>query len=236
MTKKENPSYYAIIPAEVRYNENLKPNEKLLYGEIMALTNKTGICYASNDYFANLYGVSKISVSKWISNLQKEGFIERGIMYKNGTKQIEDRYLRKVNDPIKEKVNTPIKEKFKENNTSKNNTSNNNSFVGQSTNSVPYKEVIEYLNEKTGKNFKHTSDANRRVIRARFNEGNTLEDFKRVIDNKAVDWLNDYKMKKYLRPVTLFNASKFEGYLNENKSSKDKPKNEEIERKWTSVD
>ena len=64
-------SYYAIIPANVRYSKKLKANEKLLYGEITALTNEKGFCYASNNYFANLYDVSKTSVSKWISSLER---------------------------------------------------------------------------------------------------------------------------------------------------------------------
>ena len=62
------PNYYAIIPANVRYS-NLKPNAKLLYAEITALSNKLGYCYARNGYFAELYGVNKNTVSRWISDL-----------------------------------------------------------------------------------------------------------------------------------------------------------------------
>ena len=63
------PNYYAIIPADVRYDERLTPNAKLLYGEITALSNKKGFCYATNNYFAELYKVSKVSVSKWVNQL-----------------------------------------------------------------------------------------------------------------------------------------------------------------------
>lgn len=79
---------------------------------------------------------------------------------------------------------------------------------------VPYKEIIDYLNEKTGKRFKSGTDATKRVIRARFKEGNSLDDFKAVIDVKATEWIGDSKMEDYLRPSTLF-GTKFEGYLNQ---------------------
>ena len=122
---EEKKSYYAIIPANVRYDESLPPNAKLLYGEITALCNAEGYCWASNKYFAEMYGVSVISISKWINALVNRGYIASEIVYKEGTKQIEGRYITIIYDPIKEKFNTPIKEKFKDNNTSSNNTSNN---------------------------------------------------------------------------------------------------------------
>lgn len=81
------------------------------------------------------------------------------------------------------------------------------------TEPVPYQEVVGYLNQKTGKNFKHTSKVTQRHIRARLAEGFTVSDFKQVIDKKCSDWLRDQKMKEYLRPETLF-GTKFESYLN----------------------
>ena len=67
--KKDYPSYYAIIPANVRYDKKLTPNAKLLYSEITALCNKKGYCWSTNKYFAELYDVSNTSISKWISSL-----------------------------------------------------------------------------------------------------------------------------------------------------------------------
>ena len=77
-----------------------------------------------------------------------------------------------------------------------------------------YIDIVEYLNKKANKNYKHNSDKRRRFIDARLNEGFTLEDFKKVIDNKCRSWLNDERMNQYLRPETLF-GTKFESYLNE---------------------
>ena len=100
--------YYAIIPASVRYDVRLTPNAKLLYGEITALTNEKGYCWASNDYFASLYEVSKTSISKWVSALRDAGHITLQLQYKEGTKHILHRYIRLVDDPIEEKLHTPI--------------------------------------------------------------------------------------------------------------------------------
>ncbi|MBO7713050.1 MAG: helix-turn-helix domain-containing protein [Methanobrevibacter sp.] len=117
----ENPNYYSVIPADVRYDKRLTPNAKLLYAEITSLCNMNGKCFATNEYFAQLYGVSKISISKWINQLVEFGYVKSEIIYKEGSKEIDKRYLSILNDPIKEKFNTPIKEKFKDNNTSINN-------------------------------------------------------------------------------------------------------------------
>lgn len=77
------------------------------------------------------------------------------------------------------------------------------------------KEVIGYLNQKAGTKYRSTTAATKRLVGARLKEGFTVDDCKKVIDNKVADWLNDEKMKNYLRPNTLFQASKFESYLNE---------------------
>lgn len=67
---------YAIIPSNIRYDEKLNSSEKLLYGEISALTNKYGYCNAQNKYFAELYKVTITSVSRWISHLQELDYIK----------------------------------------------------------------------------------------------------------------------------------------------------------------
>lgn len=74
------------------------------------------------------------------------------------------------------------------------------------------KEIIDYLNEKTGASYRYNTKKTQSLINARLKEKFTLEDFKRVIDSKCNDWKSDEKMKEYLRPETLF-GTKFESYL-----------------------
>ena len=76
-----------------------------------------------------------------------------------------------------------------------------------------YREIIDYLNLKTSSNYKYTTKKTKDLIKARLNEGFTVNDFKQVIDNKTAEWLNT-EMQNYLRPETLF-STKFEGYLNQ---------------------
>ena len=115
------PNYYAILTSEVRYNENLTPNAKLLYAEITALINMNGECFASNKYFADLYGKSKTTISKWVSELVKEGFVEVKLTYKEGSKEINNRYIRILKGGMVKNLNTPILKKLKDNNTIVNN-------------------------------------------------------------------------------------------------------------------
>lgn len=78
----------------------------------------------------------------------------------------------------------------------------------------PYKEIIEYLNQKAGKKYKPESKSSQKLIKARMDEGFTLDDFKVVIDNKTAQWKDDPKMCDYLQPSTLFAVNHFEDYLN----------------------
>jgi len=113
MSRKEQPNYYAIIPATVRYDTNLKYAEKLLYGEITALANKNGHCYAQNKYFADLYNVTAVSVSRWISHLQQLGYIKTEVI-RNENKEIVSRNIYIVDTPYYQKNQYPYIPKSKE--------------------------------------------------------------------------------------------------------------------------
>lgn len=132
----ERPGYYGILPANVRYDKNLKPMEKIMYSELTALSNKNGYCNATNSYFAELYEVSKNTVSLWIGDLEKAGYIKTKLIYETGTKIIKERriyisdpitknddtYHEKEVDPITKNDDTPITKNREDNNTSINNT------------------------------------------------------------------------------------------------------------------
>lgn len=97
-------------------------------------------------------------------------------------------------------------------------------IVGQSPQSdksddVPYKEIVDYLNQKIGSQYRASGKKTKSLIKARWNESFNIDDFKNVIDIKSSQWLNDQNMEKYLRPETLF-GTKFESYLNEKTGGK----------------
>lgn len=96
---------------------------------------------------------------------------------------------------------------------------------------IPYAEIIDYLNKKAGTHYRASSKATQRLIKARWNEGFKPEDFKKVIDVKTYEWLNDANMCKYLRPETLF-GTKFEGYLNEQRPYKGQSPHKEQTTDW----
>ena len=89
---EDYPNYYAVIPADVRYDKDLRPNEKLLYGEITALAKKTGECWASNKYFGDLYDVQPNAVATWIRHLKEKNYID--IDYEYSGKEIIKRIIK----------------------------------------------------------------------------------------------------------------------------------------------
>ena len=114
------PNYYAIIPAEVRYAD-ITPNAKLLYAEITALLQMNGVCFASNKYFSDLYNKNKVTISRWISELSKKGFIKITFTYKDGSKEIANRYIQICKEGINKDDKEVLAKMLKSNNTSINN-------------------------------------------------------------------------------------------------------------------
>lgn len=169
-------------------------------------------------------GIQELIKSKYVHRIQKR--TDNGIF--NGYEYLV--YEKPTEMPFSE--NGLSANGFSENGKTENRkgrTTNNNSINNDLTNidstyidgnilsgnptTYPYKDVIDYLNQQTGKNYKSTTKKNQTVIRARTDEGFSIDDFKRVIDNKVAEWKGT-NMEKYLRPETLF-GTKFEGYLNQ---------------------
>ena len=111
------PNFYAIIPANVRYDKKLVPNAKLLYGEITALCNQEGFCWADNAYFANLYKVDNKTISRWISSLESSGYLMVEHFQNNGNtrkiyiKNIAQALVTKKSLPSGKKVTTLVTKK-----------------------------------------------------------------------------------------------------------------------------
>lgn len=225
------------IPKEIWLNKKLTITEKVFLAEIDSLDNGNRGCYASNQYFSDFFGLSKNRSSEIINTLKKKGYISVTYIREKGSKSIKERKIKvfdKPSRPVRDS-DTPIRDSEKvysengeENSISFNNQLSNKDNVGQppsvsKTDSIPYKDILDYLNGQADRNYSHTTQAHRRLIKARYNErikaGKThdqvLQDFKYVIDVKVREWKNDKKMNVYLRPKTLFNASNFEGYLNQ---------------------
>ena len=120
-------NYFAIIPAYIRYNKELKFGERLMYGEITALSNKEGYCYAKNKYFADLYNVSQSTISRWISHLAELNSIDVQII-RNDKKEIIERriyikdtpYMQNCIYPYTQNNQYPIRKKSKDNNINNN--------------------------------------------------------------------------------------------------------------------
>ncbi|HDK7612887.1 helix-turn-helix domain-containing protein [Staphylococcus aureus] len=168
----DQPSYYSIITANVRYDNRLTDGEKLLFAEITSLSNKYGYCTASNGYFATLYNVVKetiSTISRRISNLTKFGYLKIEII-KEGN-EVKQRKMypltqssipidAKINTPIDNSVNTPIDANVKENNTSINITRlNNTSINNNSATDVTHEQFEEWwklYNKKKDKKMSFT--------------------------------------------------------------------------------
>lgn len=214
MEEKKNKGYYAIIPSYVRYDNDLPPNAKLLYGEITSLTNSKGYCWATNEYFASLYNVGKQSVSLWIKALVDKGYIESEIKYKGNTKEIKSRCLKIFNGGIVKNYDTPPLKNCKENNTYYNNTNNKEKeykekeVFSKEDLDLWFSKIYELYPRKTSKlkareAFEHkvrglTKDlAYKKSIR-----------IYRLLEKQLLIWENEYRETKFLPyPASWLNAN-----------------------------
>ena len=189
---------------------------------------------------ASRFNISESKVQRILKRFETEQQIEQQTSNKNRLVTVV-----KYNDyqdneqQIEQSVNNkrttseqPVNTNNKDNNLNKDNKDNKEEPLSSKQDSIPFKEIIEYLNKKINGGYKHTTKKTKGDITARWNEGFELEDFKIVIDVKSEEWLKDKKMSKYLRPITLF-SNKFESYLNQTNGETDQEKEQKIIDKAT---
>ncbi|ARM68029.1 hypothetical protein [Staphylococcus phage IME1348_01] len=188
-------------------------------------SRKDGYFYKSyNEWYEELH-LTEYQVRRATKKLKSFGFVDTALKKANGaptlhykvdTKEVSEWILKKLqNGNLRNSRmdSEETQESLTEITTEITTKTTNNNILSPSSTAYPYKDVIDYLNQQTGKNYKSTTKKNQTVIRARTDEGFSLDDFKRVIDNKVAEWKGT-NMEKYLRPETLF-GTKFEGYLNQ---------------------
>lgn len=210
------------IPKEVYLDERLSALEKMILIEIDSLDNSDG-CFASNKYIADFCQCSETKVSNSISKLTKLGYLYVK-SFDGRTRILQSCLTKTVRQPYKNCEATLQKLQGSNNiyisnssnieeNTNRLTKNSNNIEKNNKKEKYPFSKIIDYLNSKAHTNYRATTEKTKSLIRARINEGFTLDDFKDVIDKKCRTWLNnDYE--KYLRPETLF-GTKFEAYLQE---------------------
>tara|TARA_R100000655_G_scaffold708_2_gene2957 strand:+ start:3255 stop:4256 length:1002 start_codon:yes stop_codon:yes gene_type:complete len=216
----QTPNYYTVLTPAVRYSDKISDFQKILFSEIVALCNTSGVCFASNKYFCNCFKKSKVTISQSISNLQKNGFITLEIDTEKGNKRTIT-ICKGIERPIKEKFNTPNKENL--NTYNKVIIKDNNTINKYNVNNYDlFNTFISYYKKQTGQRLRIPTQKTKlaasqkyKLFAARINDGYTLDDLKKVLDAKIKDWGECDKMKKYIRIATLYNKSNFEKYLDE---------------------
>lgn len=237
------------ISKEIWFDKRLTPLEKIILIEIDSLDDGNG-CYASNKYLAEFCQCSVTKISNAVSKLIDLEYIYLESF--NGKERVLrtciTKFARQTYKICKadlqnlqgSKSNIYINNNIYENTNRDNVLQVQNASSKKTVSNAVYAEIVNYLNEKQGTHFKSNNKATQSFINARFKEGFTLEDFKKVIDNKVAQWGKSEKMCVYLRPKTLFSGN-FESYLNENvaprtcKNSKKTPENIDFEALYDDV-
>ena len=222
------------IPVRVAHDQRFKSDKSiLLFGEIYSMLNVTGSFYMSNKELAKRLRCKRNTVINCIHELKDLGYIQTKEVIDPETGATRGRAISLtpgVNLNVPPQLNemdgggTTNCTQIDHSNRTSNRTNKRSSQTEPDTLSSQCKEVIEYLNEKTGKRFKPNAKGNRDAIYPRLKEGYTVDDMKIVIDNMYSLWhgvrfRNGDLGDNYLKPETLFRSSKIDGYLNANPST-----------------
>jgi len=182
----ERPTYYGVMPADVRYDPDISASAKILFVEITALCNMTGMCWATNKYFAKLYGVQPTRISVWVKQLEAKGFISTRVI-DGGLRGIDI-----TKDPYA-KAEAPLLQKQKHNTNT-----NNKSFVELQ------KSLLALVNEITGRSFRTLPERGTKKTLDAF----TLEEIKLALRALvADDWhserVKEFKIDYLIRATTI---------------------------------
>ena len=220
----EHRGFYAIIPAIVRYDNQLNGNAKLLYGELTALANERGYCWATNQYFASLYNVSKRTIISWMKQLEKRKYIKIQVFYKPDSKIVDRRHIYILPFPTDTEFYTPSEENFitygknhheggeenfttpgEENFTENNTLNKKNSVEPSSTMSELFEKVWKTYPKKTNK-----KKAREQFLK-KFKTEEDLESFKKGYK----DYLAYIKLNDWYHPQELFRWIRDDRYNDE---------------------
>jgi len=226
---------------------DLTPEEKFFYIYLMtnSKTSQCGVYELPKKVMELETGYNRETIDKLIKRFIEYGKIE----YCEDTKEMFLKNWLKYNSFKSDKVMICIKNELEEikhnpfkiecmnrlsidytesmeviNNKNNNNNNNNNQNNNNNKDiiTIPYRDIIDYLNFKASRDYEYTTESHRKFIKARWNEKlkakktyeEIVNDFKYVIDVKVAEWKQDKNMKQYLRPETLF-GTKFDSYLNQ---------------------
>lgn len=189
MLEIPKPNYYAVVPANVRYAA-IPASAKLLYGEITALCDKKGYCWATNSYFANLYQVTERNITRWLAELVKFGFcrVDKNV---GGGRQIclggVDNFVLNTEYDLS-KPNTTL------------NITNNNTPKGVGVNE---KILLDMINSLTGRSFRTLPRGSAKTLKlfSQSEIGTALDNMKR--DGWHSEKMKDLSIDYMLRATTI---------------------------------
>ena len=202
-------------------------NTALLLNQLVFWSDKSK---RTDGFFYKTYGewheeihLSEYQVRRSVKKLKELNIVETKLKKANGSPTLHYRVLmNNLSDSILKNVqigilrNSRNDTKETKDSLTDDYTDDYNNIMSSKPDLIPYQSIIEYLNKKTRKNYKVT-DKWKSLIKARWNEGQREDDFKKVVDVKTKQWIENIEMNKYLRPQTLF-GNKFDEYLNEYRS------------------
>lgn len=247
----EGSRIFLNIPVFAARDKDLlkKTKSLLLLGEIVSMLNTTGKFFMSNRKLAKRLDCTPQAINNYLQLLEEKGLIVRNKVYSSDNNAIIGRIIKAgpalinarllgvptdVDEGSKQEFGRVVNGRLHKESSLKehlNRTNKRSSQAEPDTLAFRCKEVIEYLNKKTGKRFKPNAKGNRDAVYPRLKEGYTVDDMKIVIDNMYSLWhgvrfRNGELGDNYLKPETLFRPSKIDGYRNTtpNISNKQRPK------------